>query len=284
MHGDDTEDSSVARGTEYEQFVKSVYETLLKAEGIQTISVQHNVNLKGKSGCEHQIDVFWEFRLASQTYKTAIECKAFSKNVSIGRIRDFYGVLIDIPNLKGIFATLIGYQSGAKTYAEHYGIALAEVRTPNAQDWAGRVKDIAINFHIVESNIDEFTPEFSTSFQQTLTEPASLALGFNTHDPLIFDPSGNAVASYEHLRTSLPIAGAPFSGREHTFNFPGHIMRTANSEFPIEGVKVKYSVRVTIEAIRIAGENVAKAIIKDVQTGEYTFVRKDGSVHLPNSI
>lgn len=275
--------SSVAKGTEYEQFVKGVYETLLKAEGIETISIQHNVNLAGKSGCEHQIDVYWEFKVAGEIYKTAIECKAFNQSVSIGRIRDFYGVLIDIPNLNGIFATLVGYQSGAKAYAQHYGITLKEVRLPNAQDWEGRIKDVMINFIIVDPNIDEFSPIFSPHFLQSLTEPLSVRVGIYNHNPLIFDSSGNSVATYEQLRTSLPTVGAPFTGHEHIFNFPGHTMRTADGEFPIEGIKVKYSVQQTTNSVKIEGEKLAHAIVRDVKTGGYTFIRKDGGASQPGS-
>jgi len=271
--GDGT--SSVAKGAEYERFVKGVYEALLKAEGVETVSVKHNITLKGKSGCEHQIDVYWEFKLAEQTYKTAIECKAFNKSVPIGRVRDFYGVLIDVPNLNGIFATLVGYQSGAKTYAEHYGIALKEVRLPTPKDWVGKIKDVTINFIIIEPSIDEFSPIFGPSFLSALTEPLRVQLGFGNHDPFIFDSGGNAVSTYEQLRLGLPTAGAPFADHEHTFAFPGHTMRTSKQEFPIEGIKVKYSVRVMTDAVHIAGEKIAQAIVRDVQTGEYTFIKND---------
>jgi hypothetical protein len=194
--------------------------------------------------------------------------------------------LIDVPNLKGIFATLVGYQSGAKAYATHYGIDLKEVRLPTTQDWKGRVKNITINFHIVDAHIDEFAPLFSTTFLQTLSSPTPIELGFRNYDPLIFDASGNAVASYEQLRTSLSTAGAPFAGHDHTFTFPGHTIRTSGCSFPIEGIKIKYSVYVSTEAMRIAGEELAQAIIKDVQTGDYIFVKKTKPVRhlaLPDS-
>ncbi len=100
-----TELSNVAKGTEYELFVRGVYEAVLKAEGVESIKEKHDIKLVGKSGCEHQIDVYWEFKIAGQTYRTAIECKAFNSDVAIGRIRDFYGVLADVPNLNGIFVT-----------------------------------------------------------------------------------------------------------------------------------------------------------------------------------
>jgi hypothetical protein len=33
----------------------------------------------------------------------AIECKNYSKEVSVGRVRDFFGVIHDVGNVKGIF-------------------------------------------------------------------------------------------------------------------------------------------------------------------------------------
>jgi hypothetical protein len=284
MSDNDADESSVAKGTEYEQLVKGVYETLLKAEGVENITVQHDISLEGKSGCEHQIDIYWEFKFAGQTYKTAIECKAFNKNVSIGRIRDFYGVLTDVPNLNGIFATQVGYQSGAKTYAAHYGISLKEVRPPKQHDWEGRIKDIHFEFNILEINIEEFVPLFSESMKQKLNGQQSLELGFGIHDPLIFDPNGNPVATYENLRGKLPTDGIPFSGREHTLAFPGHTIRTSADNFSIEAVKVRYSAHVAAtDMLKISGEELAKAIIKDVLTDSYTFVSKDGTVRQPRS-
>jgi predicted helicase len=160
--------TNVEKGTEYEQFVQDVYQAIVSAEGVENIKVEHNIQLEGNSGCEHQIDVYWEFRLAGQTYKTAIECKAYNQSVSIGKIRDFYGVLVDVPGLTGIFATLVGYQSGAKKYAEHYGISLKELREPTDADWQGRVQDINLNLHVVKVQVKSFQPRVAPAFLATL--------------------------------------------------------------------------------------------------------------------
>jgi predicted helicase len=139
------DDSSV----EYEKLTQEIYQALHDAEGFNTIKVQHNVNIPGKSGCEHQIDVYWEFKVAGETHRIAIECKNYSSNVSVGRIRDFFGVLHDIGNIKGIFVTRVGYQSGAKKFAAYYGISAKEMRFPTDDDWKGRIKDIHTTFHLL---------------------------------------------------------------------------------------------------------------------------------------
>ena len=37
-------------GTEYELFVKEIYEAILRYEGIENINVQHDKKIKGSSG------------------------------------------------------------------------------------------------------------------------------------------------------------------------------------------------------------------------------------------
>ncbi len=117
---------------DYEIFTQEIYQELLNANmgNIKTIHVQHNVKLKGKSGQEHQIDVFWEYELAGIKQKVAIECKNYKTPVPIGKVRDFSGVISDLNNVCGIIVTKEGYQKGAIEYAKHYGILLKELRIP----------------------------------------------------------------------------------------------------------------------------------------------------------
>lgn len=46
--------------TEYEKFTQEIYQQLLNEDfgNIKTVNVLHNVKLKGRSGQEHQIDVY----------------------------------------------------------------------------------------------------------------------------------------------------------------------------------------------------------------------------------
>jgi hypothetical protein len=130
--------------TEYELLTKTIYEGLLQADGVENIEVKHNQKIIGKSGAKHQIDVYWEHRIAGKTYRTLIECKHYRKKISIGRIRDFYGVLSDI-GANGIFVTKVDYQSGAKKFANHYGIDLKLIRETSEADLEGRIRQIKVN-------------------------------------------------------------------------------------------------------------------------------------------
>jgi hypothetical protein len=120
--------------TEYELFTQEVYQLLATYKGFESSSVQHNVKLKGKSGLEHQIDVYWEYKKDGIGHRVAIECKNYSYGVSIGKVRDFYGVISDLENVKGIMVTTVGYQKGAKQYADFYGISLKELRAPKDEE------------------------------------------------------------------------------------------------------------------------------------------------------
>ena len=116
--------------TEYEKFTRELCERLALYKGLLSSIVQHNVKLKGKSGFEHQVDVLWEYEKDGEVHRVAIECKNYNQKIPIGRVRDFFGVLYDVGNIKGIMACKEGYQDGAKKFADYYGISLKELRTP----------------------------------------------------------------------------------------------------------------------------------------------------------
>lgn len=67
--------------TPYELLVQELHQALLNNDGVENINVRHNVKIKGRSGATHQIDVYWEFKLAGVTYKTCIECKHYNTSV-----------------------------------------------------------------------------------------------------------------------------------------------------------------------------------------------------------
>ena len=108
--------------TEYERFTQYIYQKLVNNDVLKPTKVLHNTKLTGKSGCEHQIDVYWEYEIAGNKHQVAIECKNYDSLVPIGEVRDFHGVLTDLNNVNGIMVSKKGYQSGAKKYAEEYGI------------------------------------------------------------------------------------------------------------------------------------------------------------------
>lgn len=269
------ESSNVEKGVDYENFVRSVYESILAQDNVKTIDVKHNVSVDGKSGCRHQIDVYWEFKLAGKLYRTAIECKNFSSEVPIGRIRDFYGVLIDVPNLTGIFATKVGYQSGARKYAEHYGIDLKELREPTDSDWVGRVRDIDLNFHVVSIEIRRFVPRPTPAFLATIPEGLEIRIagGFSTHEPIIFDPAGSRAVSWNDIRQNLPHGTDPLRNQAYFASYPNYRLRIGGMDVEIEGIDIVYDVEILTEKTRLWGRKLIQAIVKDANTGDLIAVR-----------
>ena len=189
--------------------------------------------------------------------------------------------MIDIPNLNGIFATLIGYQSGAKRYADHYGIALKELRFPTKEDWKGRIKDIVINMHVLNTHIVLFSPIPTKDFLSKISDPITMTTGIWTNEPIVFDKDGAPVASYEDLRRKLPTGGAPFKGKTYSIPYLGHTVKMDGLEMPITGTDFSYDVMVETITSKILGEKMAHAIIRDVKSGTYTFIDKNGSVRSP---
>lgn len=118
------------RNTEYEKFTREVCELLAQSSGLKSSSVKHDVKLMGRSGQEHQVDVYWEYEKDGKVHRVAIECKNYNQKISIGKVRDFFGVLYDIGEIKGVMACKKGYQDGAKRFAERYNISLEEIRAP----------------------------------------------------------------------------------------------------------------------------------------------------------
>lgn len=88
---------------EYEKFAQEIYNEILKNLYVKNIEVMHNVNLIGKSGQKHQIDVYWEYQYDNTIFKIAIECKNYNHTVSIGKVRDFFGVLYDLEEVKALW-------------------------------------------------------------------------------------------------------------------------------------------------------------------------------------
>lgn len=139
---------------EYELLAKNIADLLLKidiTDEFKTIKIEHNIKLKGKSGQSHQIDVYWEYELNDKKYKAIIECKDYKSNVSIAKVRDFFGVCYDLreDDIQGFMLTTEGFQKGCLKFAEEYGIKLYELREKvKENDFDGLIQKIDVRFII----------------------------------------------------------------------------------------------------------------------------------------
>jgi hypothetical protein len=108
-------------GTPLEKDVQHVYSYLLNMRD-EGVVVGNSVFMTGKSGVQHEIDVFYEFARVGIRHRVAIECKDWARPVSKGQIQEFESKLRDIGNITGVVISRNGYQSGAEDFAKYHDI------------------------------------------------------------------------------------------------------------------------------------------------------------------
>lgn len=272
---------------EYEKFTQEIYQELVNADVLKTTDVQHNVKLKGRSGQEHQIDVYWEYEIAGTKQKVAIECKNYNKTVGIAKVRDFYGVLHDLNNVAGIMVTKVGYQKGAKGYASEYGISLKELRTPNSGE--AIIGEVEMNFDIsvrrclflVDADYAE-TDKFSVTKYKYFLDWMSLnneSSWINaTHIPLelinrnIINSNGTTITTLEKIEEELP----EDSDSDIVFKYDDAFVNTRWGKIKINEIKYEYKYTNEKKIIAIDAQDFVKAILKDALNGEIKLIANKG--------
>lgn len=170
------------KSVEYEKLTQEIYQGLLSKEpGGGT--AEHNINVRGKSGVEHQIDVLWRFKKAGVDHLVCVECKNYLSNITLEKVRSFFGVLHDIGNCHGIMVTKTGFQSGAAAFANFYGIDLKLVRKPIQQDFEGAIKTV----HITQ--VDKTVDPATIKIDIKSTDPESSK--FRNNDGKLVPKSGD---------------------------------------------------------------------------------------------
>lgn len=265
---------------EYELLAKSIYESLLCQDGA-TIEVKHNVILKGKA-TDHQIDVYWEYKIADTLFRVAIECKNYNSKVAIGKVRDFHSVLNDIGNIQGIIISKKGFQSGAKNYAEHYGINLKEIREPKDADWNGRIKTIVVKMNIITTHIRERKINIDNEWMEnnnSLPEGTKIQLQINdtTDNVWLIDSLGNKLSNLYQLDEKLPTNMKAAENVTYKYEFDNAFLENIERiKFKVSSIEYVYDViESAMQDIVIDGVKTAKAIIKDAINGSLKFVNNN---------
>lgn len=266
------------KNTEYEIFAKSVYEELITQEGL-TINVEHNKIIQGKAA-KHQLDVYWEFKIAGVNHKVTIECKNYGSKVGIGKVRDFHSVLSDIGGINGIMVTTVGYQSGAKDYAEHYGIKLIVLREPKEEDWKGQVRylNTTANVHeisVINSFVKLDLDWFIENFPSVSPETVNISFHGLNNEMFILDENGIQITNFLELENKLRSEVSSKSNSPHSFEFTNGFMKTEEfGNVKIESVELTYTTSISQWKHTYDRHSFTKALVKDISTGELKFIQK----------
>jgi hypothetical protein len=139
----------VAKRVRVDAHVKTCLVMLkLVAELHQTgpVTVQHNVELVGKSGAPRQIDVLVRQRSGLYEHLILVECKYWDAHVSRLHVDALAAAVQDLNASRGVIFSVKGFQSGAITAARAFGIDLYKVRDLTDREWGlpGKVVDLIL--------------------------------------------------------------------------------------------------------------------------------------------
>lgn len=269
--------------TDYEKFVRDVVQTLLTAQGLETVVVEHDRQLQGLSR-SHQIDVYWEYRLGGVLHRTIINCKRYKDTVEVTDVLTLAGVLADLPGVRGLIVTTVGFQRGAVDYATTHQIGLKVIRPPQDSDWDGRIRQInlALATNVPELKGCDVNLDLEWIKANVPGDPASFAGGHHAdaHSTVVRDLVTGAVEDMNALwnramRENPTEPGADGSG----------VLRWDDARFEREGAPP-----LRVESIKFAWRlrngprktfsirSQAVAIVKDAIAGTLLFVDPDGIV------
>lgn len=159
----------VANATEYEKIAQQVYQAILCIDEVETIEVEHNVLITGRSGVKHQIDVYWRYMKDGIEHQVLVECKYYKSKIDLIHARNLLGLLADIPNSQGVLLTTVGFPSGVVSLCKFYGISLKRLRNPEGSDWDGFIQKITIEGRLYQTNYLNITNvEFDGKDPETL--------------------------------------------------------------------------------------------------------------------
>lgn len=110
---------------DYERLVASVFEAILKQDQVHTLEIRHDAKVRGLSGEEFQIDVYWRFKAVGLEYSAIVEVKNWKKRIKRNVVQMLESTLRDVPGQpRGVIVSARGFQSGAIAFAKAHGIEL----------------------------------------------------------------------------------------------------------------------------------------------------------------
>lgn len=275
------------QNTEFELFAQRIYQKLVNNDVLKPTIVEHDVKLKGKSGCEHQIDVYWRYAIADVNHSVAIECKNYNSLVPIGKVRDFFGVLHDLNGVNGIMVSRKGFQDGAKKYAEHYGISLKTLREPTEEELIGSIvtvfhTDMRHRLFLIDEewanangfNIQSYRERIaSTSINKSDYWRYSLHLPLNLKDNVVFDSQGSIVTSIKQIEDELP--GHADSGVHIDFPFEdGMVVLRNGDKLKIKAIRYEYESEDKKTELGLLARDFVDGILEDALNEKIDYVSR----------
>lgn len=141
---------------DFELFVQKLYQE----DG--SLTVEHDVTIKGKSGAKRQIDVLITQETKLHKYKTLVECKRWKEKIDRSIIDILYASIEDLNASKGVVFTTSGYEAGAEKYAASKNIDIFVVRELTAEEWGLPGRIVHFYMHLYASKFNDISMSNAT--------------------------------------------------------------------------------------------------------------------------
>ena len=256
-------------GIPYEKLVQHIYQQIVNCDGIDTIEVQHDVTLKGKT-TSHQIDVYWEFALGGNLYRTIIQAKDWATKVKQEQMLTFKAVLDDLPNgTKGIFIAKTGYQSGAIDVANANGIPIYTFRPATEENWNGQIPMIQAALRLRTPFYHQ--PQFRIPLDWAKENPQTVEMmkDLDSRSLVVDNETGERWTITRLISVACDQCGSP--PKEYTKDFQDAYIQPYETDYKIKieefngffGYQTRYD-----ETFRIRVDQLVGHILRDVTDGK----------------
>jgi hypothetical protein len=279
---------------EYEEFVRNLQQAIINSEEFakhKNITVEKNKIIKDRNGIDREFDIYWEYELCGLVYKTVIECKDYNSKIKINKIDELLGKLHDIPDIKPVFATKKGYESGAKNKAKQNNIELLIVREQNDSDLLDEqgnpyLRSINVNgILIIPARIITFQPLFDGKWIKVhrpdidISNPIQI-IGIN-NEIFIDEVCNNIKYSLYDLAQNLTTLENNEPGEyEKEIQFSEAYILHRNDKFKIVSYKVRYIIIEPIESnINVYLSQELIGIVEYINKGIKLKIFSNGTIH-----
>lgn len=276
-------------GRDYERFVAKLQQAIIDSEQFaqqKNIVVEINKVIKDNCGIDRQFDVYWEYELGGLVYKTVIECKDYESYIPIEKIDALIGKTRDIPDLRAVFATKKGYQSGALPKAFSHCIDLLVVRKENESDWKDEdgtplVRSIEVNLVVLPPpQITYCEPQVDAEWldQHPEIDPAPLSEGGMTNEIFIDDINAGVKYSLHELQDKLEPSDKEKEGEfETVLLYPHAYICSGSLRLKIKGLRLKYKIPMPHKTSFEVSKEI-EGVIDYLKTGARKMIFRDGTI------
>lgn len=253
----------------FEELVKKIYDIFLSE---YDKNVKHDIKIKGKSGLEHQIDVFVEIFMPILTIKDIIDCKHWNSRVKKSDVKEIYTTRDEVNANRATIISRKGFQSGAIQFAKFNGINLYKILKPEelglhtAVFKVEGIKEevIKLNVQLEAENPEQLNQLFSKFHKKK-----------NYNEVTIYNQKGEAIANvfdlmddaFSHLRK------IPEPGLESTTRFLNSYMIIDGKKRKVNFIEIRIQKR-PIKTERSQDIKNIKLLINDVVNNKMFLVEK----------